>query len=166
MALLAPMKIRNLVLEDIPALRDIAQTAVMQSVDAPKMEKPKILDGIFENLSLAGSASIPGAFLISEIDATPAGFLLIKNYWNLSDLFVSPSHHGQGIGRAIWTAALPACQRLSERDRRNTGMGCSAGKTADNNRMSATSTWQLQESYLRLFACNFKISSLSASVSS
>lgn len=116
MALLAPMKIRNLVLEDIPALRDIAQTAVMQSVDAPKMEKPKILDGIFENLSLAGSASIPGAFLISEIDATPAGFLLIKNYWNLSDLFVSPSHHGQGIGRAIWTAALPACQRLSERD--------------------------------------------------
>ena len=116
MALVAPMKIRALASGDLPALRDIAQIAVMESVDAPKMEKQNILAGITANLSLADSGSISGAFLISEIDASPAGFILVKDYWNLSDLFVLPDHHGEGIGRALWVTALTECEQYSEKN--------------------------------------------------
>jgi len=116
MVSIEPMNIRNLVAEDLSELRKITQNAVKESVNAPEDEKQEILEGIFSNLKMVSSSSIPGVFLTSEVDQAPVGFILVKNYWNLSDFFVSPSLHGTGIGHALWTAALLECERHSERN--------------------------------------------------
>ena len=116
MVSIEPMNIRNLLPEDLQQLRKISQDAVLESVNAPESEKPTIVEGIFDNLDKAGSSSIPGAFLTAEANQALAGFILIKNYWNLSDLFVSPNLHGKGIGHALWSAALLECERHSEKN--------------------------------------------------
>jgi len=110
------MIIRTLLPEDLIQLREIAKTAVNASVEAPSANKQEIVTGIYDNLAIAISSPQSGAFLVSENKDHAQGFILIKNYWNLSDLFVSPSHHGEGIGQALWTAALKICETNSERN--------------------------------------------------
>jgi ribosomal protein S18 acetylase RimI-like enzyme len=43
------------------------------------------------------------------------GFIIVKGYWNLSHLFVLPSHQRRGIGRALLQSALTACRNSSPR---------------------------------------------------
>jgi len=109
------IEVRRLVAEDLKKLRAISRSAVTESVEAPEIAKREILDGVITNLERVSSESIPGVFLTSEIEKEPVGYILIKNYWNLSDLFVSPKHHDKGVGRALWGAALPICEQFSER---------------------------------------------------
>src|SRR5205814_10688278 len=42
-----------------------------------------------------------------------AGVVLVKNYWNLSSLFVAPSLQRQGIGGRLLSAAIAECSTKS-----------------------------------------------------
>jgi len=104
------MIIRELTRQDLPSLRVIAELAVVQTVDAPTSEKSAILDGIFRNLNLAAAGGSAGVFLVAEHDHQSLGFILIKNHWNLSDLFIHPEHQARGIATQLWRTALPLCR--------------------------------------------------------
>jgi GNAT superfamily N-acetyltransferase len=44
-----------------------------------------------------------------------AGVLLIKEFWNLTNLFVAPDYQRQGIGRLLLNEALQRCRSRSPR---------------------------------------------------
>ena len=46
---------------------------------------------------------------------TLVGVVLVKEFWNLCSLFVTPHLHGQGVGRALVEAAAARCQGRSPR---------------------------------------------------
>ncbi|AMP04333.1 GNAT family N-acetyltransferase [Collimonas pratensis] len=48
-------------------------------------------------------------------DGRIVAVVLVKNFWNLCSLFVTPELHRQGIGRALILAAVQHCRALSER---------------------------------------------------
>jgi GNAT superfamily N-acetyltransferase len=41
--------------------------------------------------------------------------VLVKEYWNMTNLFVAPDHQGRGIGRLLLEAAMKGCQTRSPR---------------------------------------------------
>lgn len=49
------------------------------------------------------------------VDGSIAGFVIVKEYWNLSHLFVLPRHQGHGIGRRLLRKAVNACRDRSPR---------------------------------------------------
>lgn len=107
------MTIREVIRSDCQALRLVAKAAITSAVDAPEFEKPDLLEGVIRNIELVGSGQLNGVVLISELAGSPVGFILVKDDWNLSDLFVSPAHHGVGIGKSMWHAELALCEELS-----------------------------------------------------
>jgi len=109
------MTIRKIIQEDYGDLLEIARSAVETNVEAPEVEKTGILEGIRGNLKLACTSAIEGVFLTAIENEEPFGFILIKDYWNLSDLFVLPRFQSKGTGRELWIAARPLCVAHSDR---------------------------------------------------
>ncbi|MGF1735122.1 GNAT family N-acetyltransferase [Photobacterium satsumensis] len=50
---------------------------------------------------------------IYRIDGNIVGAILVKEYWNLSNLFVDPRYHHRGIARQLIAAALEVCKDRS-----------------------------------------------------
>lgn len=50
---------------------------------------------------------------VYRIDGSVVGALLVKEYWNLSNLFVDPAYHHQGIARQLINKALEECKTRS-----------------------------------------------------
>jgi GNAT superfamily N-acetyltransferase len=44
------------------------------------------------------------------------GVILVKEFWNLCNLFVAPAMQGRGIGRGLVAAAVERCRGASPRD--------------------------------------------------
>ena len=109
------MTIREIAQEDYSSLLDVASSAVLETVEAPAPEKAGLLDGIRNNLDLVCTSAIAGVFLAAIESGEPSGFILVKDYWNLSDLFVLPKFQSKGIGRDLWDAAHPICTAKSKR---------------------------------------------------
>lgn len=97
--------------EDIPELERIAYEALYHAVDAPLKDKPTILSGIYENLRTWSKRPQEGVFLKYSTDERSVGFILVKEFWNVSDLFVLPDYHGKGVGRALLSMAMEHCEK-------------------------------------------------------
>ena len=55
-------------------------------------------------------------FFKKACDSEISGFILIKNHWNLSDLFVLPEEHGKGIGKALFNTAKKLCKLKQDKN--------------------------------------------------
>ena len=97
--------IRNIELSDQNVLQQIARNAVTLSVVAPEEEKQNLLKGISRNIASVIIDQIDGVFLAAALSEVPVGFIIVKDYSNLSDLFVDPDHQGLGIGRQLCSDA-------------------------------------------------------------
>ena len=103
--------IRNIELSDQNVLQQIARNAVTLSVVAPEEEKQNLLKGISRNIASVIIDQIDGVFLAAALSEVPVGFIIVKDYWNLSDLFVDPDHQGLGIGRQLCSDAFAICEK-------------------------------------------------------
>ena len=54
-------------------------------------------------------------FLKCTLEASIVGIVMVKDFWNVSDLFVRPDFHRRGIGRALMQEALKRCEGKTER---------------------------------------------------
>jgi predicted GNAT family N-acyltransferase len=50
-----------------------------------------------------------------SVDGSIAGFVVVKDFWNLSHLFVLPCQQRRGIGRCLVQTAIDACREKSPR---------------------------------------------------
>lgn len=103
------MSIERVSPEDLLPLLNIASFAVHKTVEAPADAKPEILEGISENIKTWHSKDNCAFFKYTHNELI-VGFVLIKDYWNFSDIFVLPEFHSQGVGRKLVEHALNACR--------------------------------------------------------
>jgi GNAT superfamily N-acetyltransferase len=101
------MKIEEASEDDIAELKDLAKSAIIKSVDVDKEIKKEIIADTMTHIerNISGSERV----FLKYSDSAILGFILVQNYWNLSDLFVSPKSHGKGIGRQLFGAAKKEC---------------------------------------------------------
>lgn len=99
---------------DLEELWVVAEVALRVSVMLPSDVLEDLLEHTRKNI--VGYISRPDCvFLKYEENAEIIGFILIKEYWNLSDLFVLPEHQSKGVGSALLLEALAICRLQSTR---------------------------------------------------
>ena len=101
------MKIEEATKNDTNQLIDLARRTILESVSADIEIKREIIadtTGHIEN-----NISTSNKVFLKCSDPTILGFILIQNYWNLSDLFVLPESHGKGIGKQLFHEARVRC---------------------------------------------------------
>ena len=89
--------------DDVTTIKAIAEAAILTSVTASELLKQEIIEDTYHHIDV--SLEEAGHTFLKYEDEGITGFILLRNGWNLSDLFVLPSQHGKGIGRALFTAA-------------------------------------------------------------
>ncbi len=108
------MKITKAIKKDVSDLKRISREAIIESVEVSDSIKNEIISDterhIDENIDTSNCV-----FLKYDEDRT-VGFILVKEYWNLSDLFVTPERSGIGIGTKLLDEALSVCKSNSDVD--------------------------------------------------
>ena len=101
------MKIVEVSEKDIKTLKELARRTIIESVNVTNHIKDEIITNTMMRIdkNICGSKRI----FLKCISEETLGFILIQDYWNLSDLFVSPEVHGKGVGKFLVNAAISAC---------------------------------------------------------
>lgn len=98
---------------DIEDVKGVAKKAILESVEVG----PDLVDDVIEDTMQHIDAYLShrsGVFLKCEMNGALVGFILIKDYWNLSDMFVLPECHGKGAGKALFAEAVKICRTEGE----------------------------------------------------
>ncbi len=94
--------------DNIESIKAIAQSAMYASVEASSETKNNLLISIQNDIEKYLTQR--GCYLKFD-NGSITGYILVKEYWNLAHLFVMPSVHNTGIGKALWSSALEICRK-------------------------------------------------------
>ena len=86
---------------DLDKLRELITESVRGSINCSGEEAAVLIDDIvqsLENWSESGSLGFHRKYSVAD---EVVGFVVVKDYWKLSHLFVSPEFQGRGIGRSL-----------------------------------------------------------------
>lgn len=97
------MQIRKAALSDIHQVADLVRSLAHYYLDEDREVLPDwfnntLTDSAFSNRFIASDYHN----YIAEIEGVIVGYIAIKTGCHLYHLFVSPDHHHQGIGKALW----------------------------------------------------------------
>ena len=106
------MPIEQVKRNDLEKLGEIAEITLRVSVVLPSNVLEDLIAHTKKNISLFVERE-DCAFLKYENNTKITAFILIKEYWNLSDLFVLPEYQSSGIGSALLLEGLAICKRHS-----------------------------------------------------
>jgi len=107
------MNIEEVSETDIEEIKGLARRVILESVDASDETKVDIIADTLLHID-KNSPGLECVFL-KCIDPDIQGFILVQNYWNLSDLFVLPESRGKGVGKLLFTVAKSVCLAKQER---------------------------------------------------
>lgn len=107
------MEISHVVRGDIEQLKYIARDAVTTSVTIGEAESSALLQSI--ELDVERYFDCPHSFYFKAGFDSPVGYILVKEYWNLAHLFVSPEYQGRGVGGRLLASAMNACRANNEK---------------------------------------------------
>ena len=100
---------------DLDALQSLAARAVRESVAEDEESARFLIADITQSLTTWWESGADGFHAKYTADDATVGFVVVKECWNLSHLFVLPESHGRGIGRQLADAAIHACRDGSPR---------------------------------------------------
>ena len=100
---------------DIPEVQRLIETAVRESVATSDEDAAYLIDDIQESVDWWQQNPEKCIHLKYVDGGQIVGVVLVKDYWNLVNLFVLPSMHRQGIGRRLFFAVESACRDRSPR---------------------------------------------------
>jgi GNAT superfamily N-acetyltransferase len=107
------MSIAAVELADLPEIRALIESAIRGRVVHSEEDARglvALIDTILRSWQLDGADSVHLKYVI---DREIVGVALVKNFWNLSILFVAPAHQRQGVGRALIEAVVRECKLRS-----------------------------------------------------
>jgi GNAT superfamily N-acetyltransferase len=100
---------------DLPGVRSLIASAIRGSVAESESGAEFLIADINETLDKWLNDPQDSVHLKYEVAGEILGVALVKNYWNLSTLFVAPAQQRQGIGRALMGEVLRVCGPASPR---------------------------------------------------
>lgn len=107
--------LETVTVEDLPAIRGLIASAVLDSVAQTEQEAFFLLNDIGTSLEWWLENPDDSLHLKYSHAGSIVGVVLVKHFWNLTNLFVAPGHQGRGIGRILVTEALNVCRTRSPR---------------------------------------------------
>ena len=100
---------------DLPAIRHLVEAALRGGVTQIEAEVAFLLDDIGGSLDEWAAAPV-GKLHLKYVDGGAiAGVILVKDWWNLTNLFVDPGRQRRGVGRALMANVLDQCRGRSPR---------------------------------------------------
>lgn len=99
------MRLANVVQEDVSELKNIAKRALSESVVLGASDLADLISHTSQNIKTFAEQA-DSIFLKSDIHECIVGYILLKNCWNLSDLFVLPEYQKQGLGSMMLSEAI------------------------------------------------------------
>lgn len=100
---------------DLPAVRAVIAAAVRGSVARSEDEARFLIEDIEQSLIAWQAHPQQCVHLQCGVDGQLAGVVLVKDYWNLTNLFVAPPYQRGGVGRLLLTEAIARCRPVSPR---------------------------------------------------
>jgi ribosomal protein S18 acetylase RimI-like enzyme len=102
-------------ISDLPEIRQVIDLAVRQCV-VDSDDHADFLISMIEESLVKWTDSMDNSVHLKFCDSGEiAGFVIVKEYWNLSHLFVRPACQNLGIGRQLIEEALQVCRKHSTR---------------------------------------------------
>jgi GNAT superfamily N-acetyltransferase len=90
---------------DLEQVRHLIEAAIRHSVARSDEEAEFLVSDTASSLEWWLQNQHSGCHLKYSDAGKIVGVVLLKNGWNLCNLFVAPTHYRQGIGRALFEAA-------------------------------------------------------------
>ena len=100
---------------DFDQLSNIVNMTVHGSIANNEEDARFLIEDVVRSLKTWHALGSRGFHAKYSVDGAIVGFIVVKDYWNLSHLFVLPSYQGHGIGRRLLQQALNACRDKSPR---------------------------------------------------
>lgn len=101
--------------DDFDELSNLVAIAVRENVASNAEEAHFLTEDIILSLKTWQTSERAGFHAKDVIDDAIVGFVVVKDYWNLSHLFVLPHRQRQGVGRRLIKAAIEVCRDRSPR---------------------------------------------------
>ncbi|AMC34145.1 GNAT family N-acetyltransferase [Janthinobacterium sp. B9-8] len=108
------MKIETIHADDSKALLFL-MSATIATLDFSQEMQQEFISNVADNLHWWNANPDQGCHLKCTLDGEIVGVILVKKFWNLCSLFVSPEYQGQGLGQALMLAAIDQCKGKSEK---------------------------------------------------
>ncbi len=96
--------------EDGGALKAVAERALRNMESISMIDKEEFIKHTSNNID-SFLDSTDCVFLKYKIENQVVAYILVKHFWNLSDLFVLPSYQKQGIGSSLLNQAIEICRK-------------------------------------------------------
>lgn len=107
------MNIEKVSEKDLDVIKELARRSIIESVDANDSIKNEIITDTM--IRIERNIYKSDCVFLKCSNEKVLGFILIQEYWNLSDLFLIPEAHGKGIGKFLLNAAISACLPRQEK---------------------------------------------------
>ncbi|PSU35597.1 GNAT family N-acetyltransferase [Photobacterium lutimaris] len=91
----------------------ITGLAIRACVDEPANVRDEIIASCADSILWWRRYPDNSVHYVYRIDGNIVGTILVKEFWNLSNLFVAPQFHRQGIARQLVAKALEVCEERS-----------------------------------------------------
>jgi len=103
----------NIIETDIDDLAQLVGSSIRYSTDESEQTTQFLIDETIQSFSVWWENNSCGFQSKYSIEGEIVGFIIVKNFWNLSHLFVLPNYQRFGIGRALVQSAIDACKERS-----------------------------------------------------
>ena len=98
---------------DLPEIRRLIEGALREGVTRDESSVAYLMQDICHSLDQWVAAPADKLHIKYVDDGAIAGVVLVKDWWNLTNLFVEPHHQRRGIGRALVGHVLDQCRGRS-----------------------------------------------------
>ncbi|GAA4882374.1 GNAT family N-acetyltransferase [Ferrimonas pelagia] len=116
------MRISGVNVVDLPAVHEVIRQAVIHGVPITDCQRPELMQCLDSSLKQWQRWPDHAVHLAAWQDDHIVGVILIKQYWNLANLFVLPAYQGQGVAKALLQQAMILCEPHVPRIRLNSSV--------------------------------------------
>jgi ribosomal protein S18 acetylase RimI-like enzyme len=94
---------------DAPTIRALASLVIVETFDADPALQDDIIGNVSANIDLWLAEPERWVHLKALDGGAIVGMVLVRDYWNLCNLFVHADHQGRGLGSALLESACAPC---------------------------------------------------------